>query len=758
MIPLASRPAPASAQHGASPRRVGGWLAWLCLCWLFHSSAPSAHAELQFDVFFGYDGAVHEAGWFPVAVEVFNDGPAFNAVFELSSGQLGAGNVRQVAIELPTNTRKRFVIPVFGGSGRYSQWNARLLDEKGKVRAEKTNLRGKDLVSQSILLGAVPRTFGGLPSFPQIQARQPELQPLVARMQLELFPDNPIALEGLDALYLNSEKALELRVTQVAAIQAWVHGGGHLIVAVEQPQDVNATPWLRELLPWTPKDVATLHMKNELEDWLRAAQVQPEAEAAAPPMVAPPQPMRIDPRMARRYGMPPQAVRPGAAPLLSPGADPFTKLQPDDAFDQADLLVATGKLLDGRVELALQDAPLILSAARGRGTVTVLTFSPEREPFRSWKNRAWFWAKLLHVPSEWFALSDFNTYGGLSIDGVFGAMLDTKQVRKLPVGWLLLLLIVYLLVIGPVDQYCLKKLNRQMLTWLTFPAYVVLFSLLIYFIGYKLRAGETEWNQLDVVDVLPRGERAELRGRSYVSLYSSSNARYPLASDLPHATFRNEFLAFWSGQESGRAQVEQRGAGFRADVYVPVWLSQLYVSDWWQPADQPLAATVTLQGTNYQLKVENKLDRPLTEARLVVNERVFELGEIGAGQTKSFVFERGKGTQLKTFVQTHGGQFGEAVQQRQHALGDSNRERIGNVPLSATAASFISQLDVSRRTQPRNFITPAGYDLSEIVERGEAVVLAWDAGHSLTAPINRFNPPRTQRNTLLRLAVPVKTL
>jgi hypothetical protein len=40
-----------------------------------------------------------------------------------------------------------------------------------------------------------------------------------------------------------------------------------------------------------------------------------------------------------------------------------------------------------------------------------------------------------------------------------------------------------------VDQYCLKRLNKQMLTWVTFPVYVALFSLLIYYIGYRLRAG-----------------------------------------------------------------------------------------------------------------------------------------------------------------------------------------------------------------------------------------------------------------------------
>ena len=91
-----------------------------------------------------------------------------------------------------------------------------------------------------------------------------------------------------------------------------------------------------------------------------------------------------------------------------------------------------------------------------------------------------------------------------------------RQVHKLPVTWLLLLLLVYLVVIGPLDQYWLKRINRPMLTWITFPCYVVLFSLLIYFIGYKLRAGESEWNELHLVDVLPQGRagraaRADLR-------------------------------------------------------------------------------------------------------------------------------------------------------------------------------------------------------------------------------------------------------
>ena len=169
----------------------------------------------------------------------------------------------------------------------------------------------------------------------------------------------------------------------------------------------------------------------------------------------------------------------------------------------------------------------------GHGTPPALASSPEREPFRSCKSRSWFWAKLVSVPEELLVESETIRWGGPSIDALSGAMLDSRQVRKLPVAALLLLLVVYLAVIGPFDQWILKRTGKQMWTWVTFPVYVVLFSGLIYFIGYRLRAGDLEWNELQVVDQLPRAEGAALRGRTWVSVYSPEDARYRVVREQP---------------------------------------------------------------------------------------------------------------------------------------------------------------------------------------------------------------------------------
>ncbi len=703
------------------------------------AASVSLRAALQFDVFLGYggqptgtDGIIREAGWFPVACEVLNDGPPFNAVFELATAR---GQTTRFAVELPTNTRKRFVLPVFAGSGTYAAWDARLLDDRGRIRAEKTGLRPRGMSWESILLGGVPRTFGGLPKLPELRGNNNRLpsQPLVARLQVELLPGDPISLEGLDALYLNSEKALELKVDQVSALLTWIHGGGHLIVGVEQPSDVNATPWLRALLPIDFKDVATRRPNQEIHAWLRE---------------------RLE--EGRQIGSGTSRNRQRGPGPGAGGADPYTEPADDAEFSRTDFAVATGALRDGKALLSVQQAPLIVTARRGRGEVTVLTFSPEREPFRSWKSREWFWAKLLGIPARWFGNEHLNFYGGWSSDGVFGAMIDSRQVRKLPVHWLLLLLVVYLLVIGPVDQYCLKKAGKQMLTWVTFPCYVVFFSLLIYYIGYRLRAGETEWNELHIVDLLPHGERAEWRGRTYASVYSPINAHYKLEAGQSVATLRGEFMgANAGGQEGSKAEVWQRDRGFDAEIFVPVWTSQLYVSDWEQSGENAIAASVVPQGKNWRVSIRNQLPCELRQVRLALQDRLYDIGNLPSGGNTNRVLEPSSGIPLRDFVMRQGSQFQQAVQQRQYAFGDDRARWLELNSSNVTAVSFVSQV-MNMGPNQRGFVYPAGLDVWPVVERGDAVLLAWVPDYSPAGqPLNRFKTIRSQRNTLFRLAIPV---
>ena len=296
-----------SQPRGARFRRLVRAL-WLPV---FCAGALASRAVLQFDVFLGYDWIVPQASWFPVVCEIKNDGPPFVGTVEVDGGRFNQEQTRRAVIELPTGTLKRFVIPVFAAAGTFGSWDVRLLDERGKLRAEQTGLRAKrQIASYAPMVGALARTPGGMPVIRPILPQDAVLQPGSARFLPTVFPDNPVVLEGLDCLYLNSEKALDLKVGQVNALFAWLNGGGHLIVGVEQIADISATPWLRNLLPCALNDIRPVPEHPELQEWLRSATwpagfaKQPQNQAAA-------------------YGQPRYGLRPGASPRRSGAASPI---------------------------------------------------------------------------------------------------------------------------------------------------------------------------------------------------------------------------------------------------------------------------------------------------------------------------------------------------------------------------------------------------------------------------------------------------
>src|SRR3974377_1133134 len=183
-------------------------------------SAGMARAALQFDVFLGYDNIIPEASWFPVVCEIKNDGPSFTGTVELSPGNYNEGQTARLTVELPTGTLKRVVIPVFS-STRGGSWDIRLLDERGKTRAEQLAMRARKQVARGTpIIGALSRTPGGAPVLRATLPPNEELQPSAARLLPAIFPDNPIVLEGLNCLYLTSERAAGLTKPQVNAIFA----------------------------------------------------------------------------------------------------------------------------------------------------------------------------------------------------------------------------------------------------------------------------------------------------------------------------------------------------------------------------------------------------------------------------------------------------------------------------------------------------------------------------------------------------------
>ena len=684
---------------------------------LLLAGLPPAIAQDRFDVFLGFNDFVPESSWFPVVCEIDNQGPGFSGMVEISGGSFNDDTRRLLPLELPSGTTKRVTLPVFFDGSYGAGWNVRLLDSKRRVVDEKLNLRAsKQVKPESVLMGSISRSGAWSPRFEPLKRKQSELDPVAARIPVQVFPENPLVLTGMDALYLNSEKAVDLRLAQQQAIANWIRLGGQLIVGVESISDVNSGPWLRSLVPVRLTGVTTIQAHPELQEWLRS-------------------PLR-------------------SASAQSSMIRPFSELTDDLTFETADLQIATGEPLAGRVLVSAGNHPLIVQAPYGLGRVTALMFSPEREPFKSWKNQPVMWSRLAGVPPEWYASDDQQHYGRWASDGIFGAMIDSRQVRKLPVGWLLLLLVAYLVVIGPFDRWWLKKIGKPMLTWITFPLYVVLFSGLIYVIGYKLRAGEREWNELHVVDVIAAGEQAQLRGRTYGSLYSPVNDSYRMRGPEKLAMFRGEAASAWGGGGSSESiTVIQIDDTFESEVYVPVWTSQLFVNDWWVSGTSPIKVRLNANSGRLVCDLENVGERPLSHVRLVWGGRVFEFGELAAKESRQETAQIQQGVFMNDFLsRLNANTYQNTVQQRGRAFGGSTSGRIENKPDGCFVASFLGSFDTT--SQYTQFVAPPGTDLGFALA-DNALLLAFAEGEAVEAGMNDFTARRGEADTFWRIPIPL---
>jgi hypothetical protein len=610
-----------------------------------------------------------------------------------------------VPVELPTGTRKRVTIPAFAPLGGYAAWNVRLLDDRGRVLVERTQLQPKTQVPRhGFFMGAISRTFAGTPALPSPTARRPNPAPTVARLSAEQAPDHPILLEGFNALYLNSERIADLRPPQAAAIEAWVRSGGHLLLGVEQPGDVNNAPWVRNLIPATLAGLTSVKLSGELQ---RALPTN------------------------------------------------LTNLAPDVTFDTAELPVALATPKRGAVvRLSAGGVPLMITGAAGHGQVTLLAFNPEREPFLSWRHRTWFWLQAAKVPHDLITDDLRPNSFQLTTDGLFGALVDSRQVNKLPFGWLVVLLLAYLVIIGPGDHLLLRKLGRPMLTWITFPLYVVGFSLLVYLIGYALRAGENEWNEIHVVDVVPDGSNALLRGRTFASIYSSSNRRYGLRADTNAiaSTLRPEARPF-GGSKAGLDQIRTRheGNSFQAELTVPVWTTLLCANDWMESSTPPVTASTT-GGSDASIVIHNRLKQPLKRVFVLRENQLIELPVVPGNATRTNALPR-NGTNVLfavDFVQARLNNLRNAAQVRDNTFGSNMRPEL-NPAESAVVISLSDRLFTGFDHNEGFILSPPQFDLSKRESSGQPLVFAWVEDWAPVDPLNQFSPRRGWRHTLLRI-------
>ena len=228
------------------------------------ASAEAARAQpagLTMRVRAAYDGHYKVGEWFPIQVDLSNDGQGTVAgQLQVVAKNQGGDDVTTYGrdIELPPPSHKQVTLTAFAATYARS-FDVRLMS--GSTTLIKQTIAVDPVEYPAFLLGVVSSDSGllnvlngenlgtlgsPLPNFgPVSSGTSTATRVTVAHLQPDDLPANAAALSGLDALILAGTDTSNLSAETHAALASWVLRGGTLVVAGSGPTPAG----LSDLLP-----------------------------------------------------------------------------------------------------------------------------------------------------------------------------------------------------------------------------------------------------------------------------------------------------------------------------------------------------------------------------------------------------------------------------------------------------------------------------------------------------------------------------
>jgi hypothetical protein len=478
---------------------------------------------------------------------------------------------------------------------------------------------------------------------------------------VEALPTRWFGYDAVDLVILTTgnlefiTKLLDDRSHRREALAEWVQRGGHLLISTGSHQDV-----LRDLLkildiPLKISGKTPVDRLTEVENWITA--------------------------QTPLQGKP-------------------TKDGRKQVIDVAKIS-SSSKEADVVLTLKSDSSPLIVRVPYGMGRVTLIGFDLDLQPFASWESQSQFYEKLLtdshYLPpdpsrrnpnAQMNPMGGFgDTFGGEVAGDLQNSLEQFEDVPMISFGWVALFILIYIVVVGPLDYFFLKKVVKRLeLTWITFPTVVLVVSAAAYFAAYAIKGNDLRINKVDLVDIdLVEGPAsARSYGQTWLTLFSPRIQLYTIGIEpaSPEWAAPGEagklgasVLVSWLGRpdsgfggtDRGRSQslfrrsyeYETDGRGLNG-VPIQVWSSKSFTARWEAPLDPkrlPILADLRHPGDaenpkgnpkNLTGSITNQLPVAFEEAYLIYGDgeampKFINLGRMEPNARKEISITRNQG-------------------------------------------------------------------------------------------------------------------
>jgi hypothetical protein len=297
--------------------------------------------------------------------------------------------------------------------------------------------------------------------------------------------------------------------------------------------------------------------------------------------------------------------------------------------------VARTTLVEGEVLIEQDDLILLARQTFGAGTVDVLAWDAGLNPFREWESNLELWRSILETRT-----------GGPQFLRVENDALAQRAIFAIPglaapsVCQILGFLLVYTLLMGPVNYLVLRRIDRRELAWITIPALVIGFTACAYVTGFQVRGRAPILHRMAVV-YTPHGSTTG-HAVQPVALFSPRRTRYTVqAEGAGLRPFSGDTLYTFSGTAPEPTLLhvsEAEDAWQLLDLRVNVGDVASFIAEGYIELDPPQAELQLQLDEEGNVELNGTISNgplPLEGAVLLVGRDQYELGDLPAGHVVS---------------------------------------------------------------------------------------------------------------------------
>jgi hypothetical protein len=432
------------------------------------SPAQAATNPLSIAITTGYGGFVKAQQWMPVTIDVTNKGHDVDGTVEVTTGNNTNGPpigsvIYQAHVSLPSGATKHLKTYLVEDQAPATV-SARIV-QNGQVLASSDAQPG---TAAAALIGVLSDQSTALDNFAAVHPGG--LAASVAHLSLEEVSDSPILLRAFDLLAIDDFATDSLTAAQRGALTDYVQNGGALLLGTGASWRKTLAGVSSTLLPMSVDGTATLNSVPAI-DSLSGVEI--------------------------------------ATGTVNPGSNAW--------------------LTEGT-------RPLVVEKVVGTGMVTLATFDWTQAPVAGSTGADTLLREVLvrTLYSGAAAGMFFTKGGGFGIGGTGSAAERSNAVSQalgslpsLDLPSLLVigvLVLAYVLFVGPINYFVLRAVNHRALAWITVPMIAIVASAGAFGAGVFTKGRSVQTNQVSIIHLQPGWDHAYVE--SYMGLVTPTRGDY----------------------------------------------------------------------------------------------------------------------------------------------------------------------------------------------------------------------------------------